>query len=75
MRTAHSLAVLLVLLAAAPAQAASPCKPDEIGVTVCPYGQSELRVIRNTASPRKHYAVAWATAPGKTGKDYELLNS
>lgn len=72
-RLARSVTILGTLLAAVPAQAASPCTPDEIGVTVCPHGKSELRAIRGTLSPHKHYVVAWATANGKTGQDYELL--
>jgi hypothetical protein len=72
-RLACSITVLVTLFTAVPAQAASPCKPDEIGILVCPYGKSELRAIHGTLSPGKHYAVAWATADGKTGKDYELF--
>lgn len=77
MKTARGLttplAILVAALAAPPAQAVSSCKPDEIGVLVCPQGDSELRAIRNTLSPHKAYVVAWATDKGKTGKDYELL--
>jgi hypothetical protein len=54
-------------------QAASPGQPDEIGVIACPHGKSQLRVIRGTLSPRKHYAIAWATEDGSTGSDYELI--
>ncbi len=66
-------AMTFALTAFAPAQAASPCKPDEIGIIACPHSKSELRVIRGTLSPGKHYAIAWATEDGSTGSDYELI--
>lgn len=69
------VAAMLALLTASPAlaQPASPCHADDIGVTVCPSGKSELRAINGTPSPRKRYTIAWITKEGETGKDYELF--
>jgi hypothetical protein len=68
-------AVATVMLATAGlTHAASPCKPDEIGVIACPNGKSELRAIRGTLSPAKHYAIAWATEDDSRGDDYELID-
>lgn len=56
------------------AQQASPCHPDDIGITVCPSGKVELRVIRGTLSPKQRYGVAWNTEEARTGHDYQLFS-
>lgn len=77
---ARAFAIMVMTLTApglsqqAWAQPASPCKPDDIGITVCPNGKSELRMIRGTLSPGKRYAMAWSTEDGSTGSDYELMS-
>lgn len=69
------VALILAMLVASPAlaQQASPCHADDIGITVCPSGKAELRLINGTLSPKRHYGVAWVTKDGETGKDYELF--
>ena len=51
----------------------SPCHPDDIGITVCPEGKIEKRIIIDTYSPNKSYGIAWKTGEGRTGQDYELF--
>lgn len=70
-----ALAIPFALLAApALAQQEAPCHPDDIGITVCPSGHAELRIIRGTFSPKKRYGIAWDTEEGRTGRDYQLFS-
>ena len=73
MRRAAVATVLAMLAAPALAQPASPCHADEIGITVCPEGKIEKRIIVDTKSPMGSYGIAWKTDEGRTGKDYELF--
>lgn len=66
--------ISLLMIQAALAQQASPCHPDDIGITVCPSGKVELRVIRGTLSPKQRYGIAWNTEEGRTGHDYQLFS-
>ena len=70
------LATVAAVLFAHPvsAQQASPCHPDDIGITVCPEGKIEKRIIVDTRSPKNSYGIAWKTDEGRTGKDYELFD-
>jgi len=66
--------VLAFALQAAPGLSQeSPCRPDDIGITVCPEAKIENRIIVDTFSPKKGYGIAWKTGEGKTGRDYELF--
>jgi hypothetical protein len=68
----RTLALAAALVPAA-AQAASPCAPDEIGITACKGDRTEYRVIRGTMSPGKHYGLAWST-DGKNRTEFTLQN-
>jgi hypothetical protein len=72
-RSAISVAASVVLTVPTFAQQASPCRSDDIGITVCPEGKIEKRIIVDTKSPKNSYGIAWKTDEGRTGKDYELF--
>ena len=69
---ATAAALLFARLASAQ-QAPLPCHPDDIGITVCPEGKIEKRIIVDTKSPKNSYGIAWKTDEGRPGKDYELF--
>jgi len=64
---------LALLSAPALTQESSACRPDDIGITACPEGKIEKRIIVDTKSPKNSYGIAWKTDEGRTGKDYELF--
>jgi len=72
-RSAISIAALVALTIPTVPQQASPCRPDDIGITVCPEGKIEKRIIVDTQSPKNGYGIAWKTDEGRAGKDYELF--
>jgi hypothetical protein len=66
-----ALPAILLLSALPPGTArAQACKPD--GPTlVCAYGGKNYRVIENTVSPSKRFAIAWLPAKQAEGTTFE----
>lgn len=77
---ATALAIAALLAAALPARAElGPCKPDAQATPLCGSGKGAARVVRNTMSPDKKFALAWRhpdkdpAAVTEDDSDLELL--
>ena len=68
--TARAFTIILLIVGAAPALA-GPCTPVEHQTTVCDDGKQILRVIRESVSPSKRYAIAWSVTGDNAMNDLE----
>jgi len=68
MRTIALFIVAALLVAGGASAASAKCKPIERETTVCQDGRKILRIIRQSISPTKRYAVGWTVEDGKNAK-------
>ena len=66
-RTALVIAATL-LVAGGASPATAKCKPIERETIVCKDGRKVLRIVRQSISPSKRYAVGWTVEDGKNAK-------
>lgn len=68
MHTTALFIVAMLFVAGGASSASAKCKPIEGETTVCDDGRKVLRIIRQSISPSKRYAVGWTVEDGKNAK-------